>query len=225
MDKYVEVTGGQAAYDAVKTRIVKADVTVPAVGMTAKMELYAARPDQFYSVLQVPAGNMERGWNGEVAWMSLPGRGVRILRGAEKVAAIRDSTQDRFGRWRKLFQKADYVGEELVGSKPYSKVVLTPKPLDPEVQESPLAVLLDPDSGLIKRFTTDVLTPQGPTEVTVILEDYQPAGNLILPRKMTVQFQGIDRTMKIHEVTTNAPIPAEKLALPDSVREAMQQAP
>ena len=88
LDKYIEATGGQAAYDAIKTRTVKADVSVPAVGMNAKMELYSETPDKFYTVIQTAAGNMERGWNGDVVWMVIPGLGARILEGAEKVAVI-----------------------------------------------------------------------------------------------------------------------------------------
>ena len=47
MDKYVEATGGKAAYEAIKSRIVKAEATMPGGGMTGKMEVYAAYPDKF----------------------------------------------------------------------------------------------------------------------------------------------------------------------------------
>ena len=47
MDKFVEVTGGKAAYDAVKSRIVKAEATMPGGGMTGKMEVHAKYPDKF----------------------------------------------------------------------------------------------------------------------------------------------------------------------------------
>lgn len=225
LDKYVEATGGQAAYDAVKTRILKADVSVPAVGMTAKMELYAALPDKFYTVLQTPAGNMERGWNGKVVWMSLPGMGPRILEGAEKVAVIRDSTQDRFAQWRKLFTKAEYAGEEEVGGKKYQKVVLTPKPLEEAVQESPITVLIDPETGLIRQYTAEVVTPQGATEVVVLLDAYKAVGGIKVPHEMAVEVQGIKQTVRINEMKVNAPIAAEKLALPPAVQEAIKQLP
>ena len=101
---------------------------------------------------------------------------------------------------------------------------MTPKPLDEAVQEPPVAVLIDPATGLIKQYTAEVVTPQGAVEVVVLLDDYKATGGIMAPHKMSVVVQGIEQTVRINEMTINAPIPPEKLASV-GVQEAMKQSP
>jgi hypothetical protein len=125
MDKFVGATGGKAAYEAIKSRIVKAEATMPGGGMTGKMEVYAAYPDKFRAAVELPGGNFERGSDGKTVWLSHPAFGAQILEGADRVSAIRESTQDRFGQWRSVFRKADYVGDEDVGVASTSSMLAT----------------------------------------------------------------------------------------------------
>jgi hypothetical protein len=232
LDNYVEITGGQAAYKAVKSRVVKAEVA--AMGMTATLEMYVALPDKFYTVIEIPGvdgspgGRIEQGWNGEVAWMLIPGMGPRILEGAEKATAIRDSTLDRFAHWRQLFHTVDYVGEESVEGRRYHKLVLIPKPLDLPLEQSakgsPVTVLIDPDSGLISQYAAEMTTPQGKAEVVVLLADYKPVDGIKLAHKTTIRGQDFERVMRILDVAINTPIPPERFALPPEVQETLKQA-
>jgi outer membrane lipoprotein-sorting protein len=222
LDKYVEVTGGTAAYDAIKNRVVKAEVSVAAIGMTAKMELFAAQPDKFYMRMDPPNGTVQRGWDGKVVWSIDPINGARILEGAEKVTALRDSTQDRFARWRKLFEKAEYVGEEAVGETTCAKIVLTPKPIDVDVKESPVQVFVDPQSGLIKKWSSEFPTPQGTVEAAILMGDYKKVGDIQLAHEMRVVVQGIEQKVTIESAKFNTEIPAGKFALPDEVKALLQ---
>ncbi|MHB0955128.1 MAG: DUF620 domain-containing protein [Pirellulaceae bacterium] len=222
MDKFVEATGGQAAYEAIKSRIVRAEATMPGGGMTGKMEVHAAYPDKFRAEIDMPGGKLERGSDGKTVWISHPAFGAQILEGADRVSAIRESTQDRFGQWRSVFRKADYVGDEDVDGTPCAKVVLTLKPIDPKVEESPVTVFLAKDSGLIVKWTTQMATPNGDLEVAVKLEDYKKVGDVIIPHLMKVAAQNLEQSVKIEEVIFNSEIPAEKFALPEAVTEQLE---
>ncbi len=221
LDKYVDATGGRVAYDAIKNRVIKAELSMPSRGVTGKMVAYSARPDKFYAVIETPQGKLERGWNGKTAWMIEPAYGPRILEGLERAAVIRDSTQDRFAQWRELFQQAQYEGEEEIGGKKCAKIVLTFRPLDPEVKESPVTVYLDPSTGLIMQYTTELIGPQRLVQVTAVLDDYQQASGVSLARKMTLKVADREQEIKVINVECNTQIPDSIFVLPKEIQELL----
>ena len=224
MDKYVEVTGGKAAYEAIKSRIVKGQQTLPG-GVTGKFELYSVYPDKFRSIVELPVGTLERGSDGKTVWVSFPA-GATILEGAQRVLAIRDSTQDRFGRWRSIFQKAEYIGDEDVDGTQCSEVVLTLKPIDPKVEESPVTTFIAQDSGLIVKWTAkltgELSGPQGNLEATIHLSDYRKIGDVSIPYQMKAAIQDNEISVKIEEIVFNTEIPPDKFALPEAVKEQLK---
>jgi outer membrane lipoprotein-sorting protein len=226
MDKYVEATGGKAAYEAVKTRVLKGQQVLPN-GDTGKFQSYWAYPDKFRSIVEVPFGTLERGSDGKTVWISFP-TGATILQGAQRVAVLRDSPRERFGRWRELYQKAEYVGDEDVDGTPCSKVALTLKPLDPKVRELPINVFLAKDSGLIVKWISEYTAQeegndQGNLVVTISVSDYRKVGDLRIAHQMKIDFQQQELNIKVEEITLNATIPADKFALPDNVKEQLQE--
>ena len=90
-----------------------------------------------------------------------------------------------------IYQKADYVGDEDVDGTKCAKVVLTLKPIDPKVEESPVTVFVAQDSGLIVKWTTEMATPNGNIEVAVQLSDYKKVGDVLIPHLMKVAVQGL----------------------------------
>lgn len=225
MDRFVQVTGGQAAYDAITSRIVQAEATMPGGGMTGAMEVYVAYPDKFRASVEMPGGNFERGSDGTTVWVSHPSFGASILEGADRVSAIRESTQDRFGQWRKIYEKAEYVGDENVDAVGCAKVVLTLKPIDPEVVEAPVTAYLAQDSGLIVKWTTRMATAQGDMEVVVRLNDYKKVGDVLVPHSTKVTVQGLEQSVTVRNMRMNVAIPAEKFVLPAAVKAQLPSPP
>lgn len=239
MDKYVEATGGKAAYDGIKTRIIKSEISVPGGGELGTMEVFTQAPNKFRATIATMMGPMERGSNGEVVWVQPPHDEPRILEGAARVSAIRSITQDRFGQWRKSYRKADYIGDEEVDGKKCAKVVLTYIPLDAQVEESPVTAFVARDSGLILMWTSE-MKEQRPSEtgapidvrvlVTAHLGDYRKEGPILVPHSMRVVYsvgEG-DGTMTqessvtVKEMKFNQEIPADKFALPEAVAKQLK---
>ena len=219
LDKYVAATGGEAAYDAIKTRVTKGELSMPARGVTGTMVVYLCAPNKFYSEISTSMGNQRRGWNGKTVWMIEPAHGPRILKGLERTLVIRDSTLDRFGHWRELAQKVEFAGEEEVQGKKCAKVVLTYKPIDPEAKEAPVTIYLDLATGLIVQYTTEISRPQMLAKVTAILDDYKESDGILLAQKMTLKVDDFEYTVKVTSVTNNVEIPAEQFVLPREIQE------
>jgi len=235
MDQYVQVTGGEEAYDAVRTRLIVGELSLESRGIAGTMVTYFQRPDKFYTEIRTPAGIHRRGSNGKTVWkiepyyeelegdprQVEPKYRARILQGLERVLVIRDTTLDRFAHWRDLAAKLEYAGEQSVDGKQYAKVVLTYKPLDPQAQEKPVTIYLDLASGRIAQYTTAISRPEGLANVTAVLEDYREEDGVQLPHTLKLKTQALQYVVKLTRVENNLAIPPERFVLPREIQELL----
>src|SRR5580765_3685633 len=69
LDKYIEVTGGKAAYAKVHSDMTTGTMEFKAMGLKGKVTTYSAEPDKKYSeVVLAGMGKMQEGVNDGVAW-------------------------------------------------------------------------------------------------------------------------------------------------------------
>jgi hypothetical protein len=101
LDKFVEVTGGRAAYEKVKSEIATATLEITGVGARGRVTSYSAAPAKSYTVIDFAGmGKAEQGSNGEVAWSIDAGEGPRIKQGDERALALRSGVMHMEIRWR-----------------------------------------------------------------------------------------------------------------------------
>lgn len=211
-EEYVEETGGAAAYEAVRTRVIKGEFTMPQRGINGTMMAMYERPDRFYSEVNASAGRQRRGSNGKTVWMIEPVHGPRILSGLERALVLRDATLDRFGRWRELAESVRYVGEEEVDGQPCGKVVLTYQPAELKADDAPVTVYFDRSTGLIKQYDTKVTSPGMLANVTIAWDQYRKVDGILLPHKMMLKADGVLRSVTtLNSVENNVPLPPFEL--------------
>src|SRR5579859_2200501 len=69
LDKYIEVTGGKAAYEKKVTEVTTGTLEFTGKGVKAHITSYQAAPNKSYSVVEIEGiGKMEEGADGTVAW-------------------------------------------------------------------------------------------------------------------------------------------------------------
>lgn len=211
-EEYVEATGGAAAYDAVETRIIKGEFTMPQHGINGTMVAMYQRPDRFYSEVNTSAGRQRRGSNGKTVWMIEPVHGARILSGLERTLVVRDATLDRFAHWRDLAESVTYAGDEEVDGQQCGKVVLTYKPAELKAKDAPVTIYFDRSTGLIKQYTTNVTSPGMLASVRVVWEQYRKVDGILLPHKMMLKADGVLRSVTtLTSVENNTPLPPFEL--------------
>src|SRR5580658_3805140 len=85
LDKYIEVTGGKAAYEKHHTEIAKGSFEMAAMGLKASMISYRAEPDKSYTETDLPGmGKIREGSDGTVYWQLSAMMGPHVKEGAEK---------------------------------------------------------------------------------------------------------------------------------------------
>ena len=216
VDKYIEVTGGKAAYQKIRSEVITGSMVFGAMGIKGTLTIYHAEPALIVSEINIEGiGKIQEGSDGTVAWALSAMQGARLKDGAEKAEAVREATMHADVNWRDYFTKAETIGVESVDGKACYKVVLTPKEGSPETR------FYDKDTNLLLRTTRKVKSPMGEIEVESTAADYRKDGDILLPHRMTQKAAGQEFVMTIDSVQHNVTIPKEKFEIPDEIKALM----
>src|SRR5438270_2865659 len=77
LDKYIEVSGGKAAYQKIHSEISSGSMQI--AGMKATATIYRAEPDKNYTEIELTGiGKIQQGSDGKVAWSNSAMQGPHI---------------------------------------------------------------------------------------------------------------------------------------------------
>jgi hypothetical protein len=214
LDKYVEVTGGRAAYEKIQTEIATGTLEITGMGLTGTLTSYRAAPNKSYTVIEFSggAGKAEEGSNGEVAWAMNAMQGPRIKEGDERASALRRDALNADIRWRDFYKKAELAGTEDVSGKACYKVVVTPNEGGAETR------YYDKSSNLLVKVVLPITTPEGAMNAEIDLSDYRDEGGILVPHTISQKIPGADILVKIESVKRNPDIPADRFNLPAEIK-------
>jgi hypothetical protein len=211
--KYVEATGGAAAYDAVKNRVTQARMEILGAGVVLNLTLYAAAPANIYTVAESEAtGRIESGVADGVAWENSAMRGAIVKDGLERDDALRDAIFDRIAHWKEHLKSADCTGVTDVNGKPAYRVVATPK------AGSPQTFYFDKESGLLVRTEATVNSAAGAVAVVADPGDFRTVDGIMMPFSSRMRVMGQERVVTIEKVEHNVALPADRFAFPAEIK-------
>jgi zinc protease len=218
LDKYVEATGGKAAYAKVKSDVSTGEMTLGAMGLKGKLTSYSQAPDKRLMEITIEGiGKLSEGSNGEVAWSHSAMQGPRLKEGEEKAEALLQGKHGADAQWRDLYTSAQTTALETVDGKECYKVVLTPKSGKPQTR------WYDKNSGLLIKMAMTSKSPMGEIAVESLLSDYKKEGDLLLPHKVVTKLAGQEMGMTIDKIEQNVEIPKEKFEPPAEVKALMNK--
>lgn len=214
LDKYIEVTGGKAAYQKHHSEIQKGTLEFGAMGIKGTLTSYRAEPNKSYQEVELTGlGKTQEGTDGKVFWSLSSMMGPHVKEGAEKAQAVLSSTFNADLNWRDLFKDVKTTGVETVDGKDCYKVVLTP------AEGGAITQCYDKQSNLMVKMTITAESPLGTQTVDSFPTDYRKDGDLLMPHKIKQVLPGMGDVMfTIESVTFNPEIPADRFALPDEIK-------
>ena len=213
LDKYVEVTGGKAAYAKLNNRVSKGTFEMAAQGIKADLTVYGARPNKLYTVLESDAfGKIEKGTDGKVAWELNMMTGPQLKEGDERTFFMREATFDTATQWRKLYKKVECVGLEPIDDQPCYKVILTP------AEGAPATRFYDKQSGLLVKVEMSITTPMGTIPFESYVSDYKPVDGVLFPHKVRVLVMGTERLITTQSIEHNVKMPKDRFKLPEDIQ-------
>jgi outer membrane lipoprotein-sorting protein len=213
LDKYIEATGGKAAYQKHHTEVSKGTFEMAAMGIKGDVMSYKAEPDKSLTEVDLTGiGKVREGSDGKVYWQINPMQGPHVKDGAEKAQAILTGRFNGELNWRELFKDTKTVGTDTVDGKTCYKVELTP------AEGSPVTQCYDKESNLMVKMSMTVQGPMGDMPVDSFVSDYRKEGDVLMPHKIKQSQAGQEIVISIDSVTFNAEIPADKFAIPDEIK-------
>ena len=220
LDRYIEVTGGRAAYEKAKHRTLTGAFELKGMGMKGTLLLQQSAPDKMTTKIEVPGvGTIAKGTDGTHAWEVSAVTGPRLLEGAEKAEALLEAAFDADLHPERTYAKMETVGVEDVDGKPAYVVQLTPKAGGP-VRTS----YYDKESGHLIKFAATTTTAMGQVRAESRVDDYRPEGGILLPHKVTLSAMGMEQVLTFDTYST-APVPASAYSLPSEVKALLPAEP
>jgi zinc protease len=219
MERFVEVTGGRAAYAAKHTMVMKGTMEMAAMGLKGAMTLYKAEPNLSLSVIEFPSiGKMQEGFDGKVAWAFSAMQGPQVKTGEE-----RDTTEQsaRFHseNWREEYRQVQTLGTETIDGEPCTKVLATPHKGQPATQ------FYSVKSGLLVRALVKMKSAMGEIVVETTTKDYKNVDGVLVPHTLVQSFAGQTMTISFQSVAWNTPIPRTQFDPPAEIRALLSAPP
>jgi len=212
LDKYVDATGGKAAYMKHHTEITKGTMDIAALGVKGTVTTYSAEPNKSYTEFDLPGlGKTTKGTDGTVYWMQSAMVGAHIEEGAEKAQSMRARMNAEVA-WRELFKEVKTVGMDTVEGKECYKVEMTP------TEGAPITQYYDKRSSLILKMTMTTQSALGEQTADSFYSDYRKEDDVVMPHKIKTNIAGQDIVFTVDSVTFNPEIPADKFALPSEIK-------
>jgi hypothetical protein len=219
LDRYVEVTGGRAAYEKHQTEVLTGVVEFAAQGLKGKITRYSAPPDREYSMVDLEGiGLVESGVYAGAAWEKSVLLGPRIKAGEEKDQAIREAHFNAPLEWRKLYPQAATVGAQTIDGEDCYEVILTPPTGKPEHQ------FYSRKTGLLVRTTAVAASQMGEVNVEVDVAEYKTFGGVLGPTRSRQRAGSQELTITVDQIRVNEALPPERFEPPADVAAMIRKA-
>lgn len=218
IERYLEATGGRAAYEKVTSRQQTGTMEVPAQGVKGTTTIIQAAPNKMLMTIDLGGfGGQRMGTDGEVVWSVDTIQGARILEGQEKVSTIRQATFNSELQWESLYKDVKAESEEMIDGKPAYAVTMVSE------DGQKLTNFYDKESGLLVKSATISKNQMGEMPVQSSFTDYRDVDGLKIAHKTIIDgAMGIQIVMTIDTVKLNGELPADAFALPEEVKRALQ---
>ncbi|MDX2115363.1 MAG: hypothetical protein SFZ24_07045 [Planctomycetota bacterium] len=214
MDKFIQATGGRAAYEKHTSRVITSTIEIPAQNLKGTSTLTQVAPNKMEMKAEFPGmGSQTIVSDGENVWESNSMMGERLYDGDERMAQLRQATFNSELQWEKLYKDVKVVGSEDVNGKPAWKVEFTTGEGQTSTQ------FYDKETGLLTKMTSTLKTQMGEVPMESSIEGWQEFDGLKMPTKTVQSVMGMQMIMTISDVKHGAEVPADKFAMPDSVKQ------
>jgi hypothetical protein len=210
LDKYVEASGGRAAWQKLNSRISKGTIEVPAMNLSGTVEMREKAPNCLIVTVTMSGAVFSQGFDGSVGWSNDPQNGLREQKGGELAETKREADFYHPLDFRQLYSKISVAGTKKLGDRSVYEMDATP----PEGGE-PDKVYFDVQTGLPIRAVTQHHNPDGGVEeFQEDFEDYRTVDGIKIPFTIHQSNSQAAFTIKLEEVHHNVELGDAQFAKP-----------
>jgi len=195
-----------------KSSRMKAAFDLPAMGMSATMEVATLYPNQMVSKINLPGmGEMMQGFDGTVAWMVNPMQGPSLLTGPQLDAAKEDNDPANYSRVTPAITASETLEKTTLGGQECYKVKHTWK--SGKTSFDCFSVV----DGMITWSQAKNTTPMGEVETTTTFAAYKDWGGVKRATTTTVDQMGQQIIITVQGFEWDT-VDAKELVLPPEIK-------
>lgn len=195
-----------------KSSRMKAAFDLPAMGMSATMEVVTVYPSQMMSRIDIPGmGEMRQGFTGEVAWTTNPMQGPSLLSGAALEAAREDNHPSNYSRLSPAIVSSETVEKTTLGGAECYKVKHTWKSGKTSFD------CFSVTDGMITWSQARATTPMGEVETTSTFAAYKDWGGVKRATTTTIDQMGQQIVITVQGFEWDN-VDAKELELPAEIK-------
>ena len=170
-------------------------VSLPAAGLTGKLEAFHAKPNKFLQRMTLPGiGDIEEGFDGTVGWSISPLTGPTLLDGRQLEQRKFDADFFEDLKSNERYESMTTVEKTTFDGRSVYKVQLVRKGGGEDIE------FYDATTGLKAGAITTRDSPMGPMQGTTSWSDYKKFGGLLQPVTTKVSVMSTEMVMAITSV-------------------------
>jgi hypothetical protein len=210
LERYLEATGGRAAWESLHSRVSTGTVDIPGMHMAGTAELYEKAPDRALVKMVVSGATFLEGFDGTNAWSSDPKDGLQEQTGAQLAETRRESDFRYPLDFRKLYRSVSAASAGKIGDRPVYVIDVTP----PEGGE-PDRAFFDAQTGFLIRIILQHHDNDGSVEpFEEDYRDYRPVDGVKIPFMIHQTGSQVDFTIQLNEVRQNVEVDDARFSRP-----------
>ena len=195
IDRHIKEVGGRETILAQTSSHATGTVSIPAAGLSGKLDSYHAKPNKFLQRMSLPGiGEVEEGFDGTVGWSLSPLTGPTVLEGKllEERKFDADFYEDLKGADR--YESMTTLEKTTFEGRPVYKVRLVKKSGGEDIE------FYDAETGLKAGAMSTRDSPMGPIQSTMSWSDYKKFGKMLHPATTKVSAMNTQLIMVITSV-------------------------
>ncbi len=218
LERFVEKTGGRAAYEKVSARVVHGFMEVPARNIKAAYTVNQAAPNKYRLTIEIPGmGRFDEGSDGATMWAMDPMQGPRVVAGEELEQKSRAMAFNAELEPQEYWKTMETVGVEAVKGSPAYKVLLTPA-------NGPATTnWYDVESGLLVKTAAVQKMAMGDVPTETATGEYKEFHGIRLSTLQTLAVLGMEQRMTIEKVEHPEKVADEVFALPVEIKALVEK--
>jgi len=207
--KAADPSGKLAGHTSVRSL---SDVEVLGVGISGKIESYAARPDRFLTQTTLgPIGTVAAGHDGSVGWLMNPATGPSLMDASQMSRARHLNAFDAMVFKAESFKSmSEPVVETFEGRSCYKVHLVATTAFEYDAY-------FDVENGMRRGLKYEDKGPMGMVPVTVVYDDYRDFGGVMVAAKVTQKTATISMVQRVTAVQFDA-VADSMFALPPAIK-------
>lgn len=220
LKKYVDATGGEDAYKAIKSSRATGSLSVPAQGINGTLKVTTVKPNKVVADMEIEGfGGSKRVCDGERCWENSTMMGARLITGKEADQMMKQSDMERIYNPKKFFKKMETVGvEDVNGEKCYKVDLVT-------TEDEEITSYYSVESGLELKSVREQQTQMGPMKIESFSTDYKKFGDLTTAMKVEQKFSnGMSQVIAMDKVEYNVDVDEKAFEAPEAIQKLIDKA-